>query len=107
MSTEIVLYVYDYNYSSWSMRAGLALRQTGAEFREINAHEEPEGPEALVARSPNRLLPLLKHGAEWIWDSLAIAEYLAETFPQAGLWPASSTARAHARHGCGDALRLH
>ena len=97
MSSELLLYVYDYNYSSWSMRAGLALRQTGAEFRELNAHEEAEGYDAVRARSPNGRFPLLKHGNEWVWDSLAIGEYLAELFPHAGLWPASNTARAHAR----------
>jgi glutathione S-transferase len=97
MSSELLLYVYDYNYSSWSMRAGLALRQTGAEFRELNAHEEAEGYDAVKARSPNGRFPLLKHGTEWVWDSLAISEYLAELFPHAGLWPASDTARAHAR----------
>lgn len=97
MTTELVLYVYNYNYSSWSMRAGLALRQTGAEYRELNVVEEPEGAAAIKGRSPTGLFPLLKHGNEWIWDSLAIAEYLAELFPHAGLWPASNTARAHAR----------
>lgn len=97
MSSELVLYVWNYNYSSWSMRAGLAVRQTGAVFRELDVQQEPEGVAALKARSPNGLFPLLKHGNEWIWDSLAISEYLAELFPQAGLWPGDSAARAHAR----------
>jgi glutathione S-transferase len=97
MSSELLLYVYDYNYSSWSMRAGLAIRQTGAEFREIEVRAEPEGFAALKQLSPNGLFPILKHGNEWIWDSLSIAEYLAELYPQAGLWPGDVTARAHAR----------
>src|SRR5664279_273431 len=79
------------------MRAGLAVRQTGAEFRELDVHQEPEGVAAVKARSPNGLFPLLKHGTEWVWDSLAISEYLAELFPDAGLWPGDSAARAHAR----------
>jgi glutathione S-transferase len=97
MSSELVLYVWDYNYSSWSMRAGLAVRQTGAPFRELDVQQEPEGVAAVKARSPNGLFPLLKHGTEWIWDSLAISEYLAEMFPHAGLWPGDVAARAHAR----------
>jgi glutathione S-transferase len=97
MSSELVLYVWDYNYSSWSMRAGLALRQTGAPFHEVSVHGEGEDPSALKALSPTGRFPLLKHGSEWIWDSLAIGEYLHERFPHAGLWPGSDTARAHAR----------
>ncbi len=97
MSSELLLYVYDYNYSSWSMRAGLALRQTGADFREIEVRAEPEPVAALKALSPTGLFPLLKHGNDWIWDSLAIGEYLAEQFPHAGLWPGGTVARAHAR----------
>ncbi len=97
MSSDLLLYIYGYNHSSWSMRAGLALRQTGAEFHEVHIQDEPEGLAALKARSPSGQFPLLKHGSEWIWDSLSIAEYLAESYPHAGLWPASNTARAHAR----------
>jgi glutathione S-transferase len=97
MSSDLLLYVWGYNYSSWSMRAGLAVRQTGAAFHELDVHQEPEGVAAVKARSPNGLFPLLKHGTEWLWDSLAIAEYLAERFPHAGLWPGDSVARAHAR----------
>jgi len=97
MSSELLLYVWDYNYSSWSMRAGLAVRQTGALFREVSVHGEGEDLEALKALSPTGRFPLLKHGSEWIWDSLAIGEYLHEQFPQAGLWPGSDNARAHAR----------
>ena len=97
MSTELLLYVWDYNYSSWSMRAGLALRQTGAPFREVSVHGEGEDAAGLKALSPNGKFPILKHGNDWIWDSLAIAEYLHELYPAAGLWPAASAARAHAR----------
>jgi len=97
MSSELLLYVWDYNYSSWSMRAGLALRQTGAPFHEVSVHGEGEDTTALKALSPTGRFPLLKHGTEWIWDSLAIGEYLHEQFPHAGLWPGSDNARAHAR----------
>ncbi len=97
MSSELLLYVWDYNYSSWSMRAGLALRQTGASFHEVSVHGEGTDVAALKALSPSGRFPLLKHGTEWIWDSLAIGEYLHEQFPHAGLWPSAATARAHAR----------
>ena len=97
MSSELQLFIWNYNHSSWSMRAGLALRQTGAAFRELHVQEEPEGLAALKARSPSGLFPLLKHGTDWVWDSLAIGEYMAELFPHAGLWPVSGGARAHAR----------
>ncbi|HEY3256073.1 MAG TPA: glutathione S-transferase [Polyangiaceae bacterium] len=97
MSSELLLYVWDYNYSSWSMRAGLALRQTGAPFREVNVNAAGEELAALKALSPTGRFPLLKQGNDLIWDSLAIGEYLHEQFPQAGLWPSSVSARAHAR----------
>src|ERR1041384_723259 len=97
MASEPLLYVWDYNYSSWSMRAGLALRQTGAPFQEVNVHAEGADTIALKTLSPTGRFPLLKHGTEWIWDSLAIGEYLHEQFPEAGLWPSASNARAHAR----------
>jgi glutathione S-transferase len=97
MSSELLLYIYGYVHSSWSMRAGLALRQTGAPFRELHAQDEPQGYAAVKQLSPSGRFPLLKHGTEWVWDSLAISEYLAELYPHAGLWPASDTARAHAR----------
>ena len=97
MSSDLMLYVWDYNHSSWSMRAGLALRQTGAPFREVSVHGEGEDVAALKATSPTGRFPLLKHGNDWIWDSLAIGEYLHELYPHAGLWPGSVAARAHAR----------
>jgi glutathione S-transferase len=82
------------------MRAGIAVRQTGAPFREIAAREAPEGFAAIKARSPTGLLPALQYGPnanDVIWDSLAIGEYLAEQFPNAGLWPREVGARAYAR----------
>jgi glutathione S-transferase len=79
------------------MRAGLAIRQTGAPYREIEVRTDAEDTAGLKKLSPTGLFPLLKHGSDWIWDSLAIGEYLAELFPHAGMWPADSVARAHAR----------
>jgi len=79
------------------MRAGVALRQTGAPFREVSAYVGSPEAAAVKARSPTGLLPALQHGSIRIWDSLAIGEYLAEEFPNAGLWPTEKAARAHAR----------
>src|SRR4051812_39807823 len=100
MSAELLLYVYDYNYSSWSMRAGLAVRQTGAPFREVNAWAGDLTE--LKARTPSGRFPALQHGSELIWDSLAIGEYLNELYPEAGLWPAARGARAYARSMCAE-----
>jgi glutathione S-transferase len=95
---QLRLVVYDKNYSSWSMRAGLALRLTGAPFEEIALQTaDAETQAALRRRSPTGLFPLLEHGEIRVWDSLAIVEYLADQFPKAALWPADPAARAAAR----------
>jgi glutathione S-transferase len=88
--------------SSWSMRAWLPLKKTGVAFDEtLMRYRTPAGKAALVAVSPNGKVPLLVHrrggGEVKVWDSIAIGEYLAETFPAARLWPADPAARAFAR----------
>ncbi len=86
------------NYSSWSMRAWLALRQSGCDFDEVAFHLSSEGVrDRIVEHSPSAKVPALRHGDLTIWDSLAITEYLAERFPHAGLWPSKATDRARAR----------
>lgn len=85
-------------YSSWSLRPWLALRQTGAPFREtVVPLYVPGYKEILLRHSPAGKVPVLKHGTQVIWDSLAICEYLAERFPEAELWPRDAVARALAR----------
>lgn len=87
-------------WSSWSMRPWLVLKKTGAAFGEILVPlREQNGVSAAAIRvhSPSGLVPALKDGEVVIGDSLAISEYLAEKFPDAGLWPADGTARALAR----------
>jgi glutathione S-transferase len=91
------LFVYDYNYSSWSMRAGLVLRKAGLAFHEVNAHETDEPWEVAKQRSPTGRFPLLEDHGLVVWDSLAIAEHIAERCPAAQLWPAEPFARAQAR----------
>ena len=90
------------NYSSWSLRGWLALKLTGAAFDErVIPLRRPETRSEILAVHPSGRVPILHvHGPEGdqdIWDSLAIAEYFAERFPDAGLWPADPTARAQAR----------
>lgn len=88
--------------SSWSLRGWMALKKTGAPFDEtLIRYRVPAEKQKLVELSPTGKVPLLIHrrdsGDIKVWDSLAIGEYLAETFPDARLWPADPAARAHAR----------
>ena len=95
---ELSITLGNKNYSSWSLRGWLAVKQTGAAFGErVVRLDLPGTREELLAASPSARVPVLQHGDLMIWDSLAIGEYLAERFPKAGLWPADSAARAVAR----------
>ncbi len=94
----MTLVIGNKNYSTWSMRAALALALTPAEASEILIPlDQPGTRDEILAHSPSGLVPVLMHGGVQIWDSLAIVEYLHELFPQAGLWPAERKARAVAR----------
>ena len=85
-------------YSSWSLRGWLMLKLTGAAFDEVVVPlDRPETKAAIRAHSPSRRVPTLKAGGLAVWDTLAIAEYLYERFPEAGLWPEDPAARARAR----------
>jgi len=91
------LHVFDYNYSSWSMRAGVVMRLSGVAFDETCVHLDDAGRARIQGLSPSGLLPLLEHRERCIWDSLAIAEYMAEQCPERALWPRDAQARAVAR----------
>lgn len=94
----LTLIIANKTYSSWSLRAWLALKMTSAAFEEIVVPLDQPTTAAEIARhSPTGKVPVLKNGALAVWDSLAITEYLAELFPAAALWPAEVEARAHAR----------
>ena len=96
--TSAVLTITSKNYSSWSLRGWLALKLTGAAFEEVVVPlREPDTRATLLRYSPSGKAPCLIHGAVTVWESLAIGEYLAEVFPDAGLWPKNGAARAHAR----------
>lgn len=86
------------NYSSWSMRAWLLMRQFGIEFEEVQIPlRRADSLERKLAYSPAGKVPILIDGDMSIWDSLAIVEHLAEKFPEKQLWPADIEARALAR----------
>lgn len=96
--SEFTLIIGNRNYSSWSLRAWLVLKKTGAEFEEtVIPQGQPETREQVLKFSPSGLVPVLRHGELSIWETLAIAEYLAELFPDARLWPKDPEARAMAR----------
>ncbi len=111
---ELRLIIGNKNYSSWSLRPWLALRRTGAAFEEtLIPLDQPDSKAAILAHSPTGQVPILFHGERRVWESLAICEYLAETFPDAGLWPKDPEARGVARsvacemHAGFTALRNH
>jgi glutathione S-transferase len=111
---EFTIYLGNKNYSSWSLRPWLALKQTGAAFdEEVIPLDEAATRSTVLRFSPSGRVPALKHDELTVWDSLAICEYLAETFPAAKLWPDDRAARAVARavsaemHSAFAALRNH
>ena len=113
MST-LTLVIGNRNYSSWSLRPWLALRNAGIPFGERLIRLSHEGWDAAIAAlSPSRRVPVLLHGERTVWESLAILEYAHELHPEAGLWPADRDARAQARavacemHAGFSALRTH
>ena len=86
------------NFSSWSLRAWLALEHVGAPFEEIFiSFGDPDWREQIKRHSPSGRVPYLIDGTLGIWDSLAIVETLNELFPEAKLWPSDLAARAFAR----------
>ena len=90
------LYIGDKNSSSWSLRAWVLMRAAGIDFRERTISLDlPDTPARIRPVSPSGRVPCLHDGETVIWDSQAIAEYLAER--HRGLWPADASARAWAR----------
>ncbi len=95
---EFTLYIGNKNYSSWSLRGGLIVRASGADFDEVVIPLRERNTEQEILKiSPSGLVPCLHHGESRIWDSLAIGMYLNELFPDAHLWPADKHARRMAR----------
>ena len=101
------LYIGNKNYSSWSMRAWVLLRQAGIPFDEQYVRfdsfdSRSEFKRTMATVSPTGTVPLLRDGDVTVWDSLAIAEYVAEQFPDKALWPKDKAARAAARSVCAE-----
>jgi glutathione S-transferase len=101
------LFVGNKNYSSWSMRPWVLLRQAGIAFEEEMVRfdsfdADSRFKQTLSGLTPAAKVPVLVDGDLAIWDTLAIAEYLAEQFPEKQLWPADKAARARARSICAE-----
>ena len=103
----LTLYIGNKNYSSWSMRPWVLLQQSGIAFTETMVRFDSfdagsQFKSTLQGITPTGKVPLLVDGDLAIWDTLAIAEYLAERFPEKHLWPADRAARARARSVCAE-----
>jgi glutathione S-transferase len=100
---SLTLFIGNKAYSSWSLRPWLLLRALGIPFEEVVTPLYVEGSRAKMLRvAPTGKVPVLQDGDFAVWDSLAIAEYLAEKFPDLGVWPIDWRARARARSLCAE-----
>ena len=111
---EFTLVIGDKNISSWSLRPWLLMKHLGVTFDEVLIRlRQPDTRQQALIHSLSGKVPVLKHNGLRIWDSLAIAEYLAELYPERHLWPADRAVRAEARsvsaemHSGFQALRSH
>ncbi|MDP2653988.1 MAG: glutathione S-transferase family protein [Candidatus Omnitrophota bacterium] len=96
--SEFTLVIGNKNYSSWSMRPWLVMRHFGIPFDEIVIPlGRPDSKTRILEHSPSGKVPVLKHKGILVWESVAILEYLADVFPDKGLWPPDIRARAAAR----------
>ena len=98
-----ILTISSRNYSSWSLRGWLLCKLARLDLAEEMVPIDAPGQRAeLLLLSPSVLVPRLNHDGASVWDTLAIAEYLHETFPDAGLYPADKLSRAHCRSVSGE-----
>jgi glutathione S-transferase len=101
------LYIGNMNYSSWSMRSWVLMTQAQIPFETAMVRFDAFGPDSTFKRTISKVnpagrVPALVDGELVVWDTLAIAEYLAERFPDKHLWPADRAARARARSICAE-----
>ena len=101
------LYIGNKNYSSWSMRPWVLMTQAGIPFEEVMVRFDAFSPGSKFKTEVERLnpagrVPVLVDDGFAVWDTLAIAEYLAERFPDKPLWPTDMRARARARSVCAE-----
>lgn len=103
----IKLYIGNKNYSSWSMRPWVLLKQAGIPFEDVMVRFDSFDAgstfkKTLQGVSPTGRVPVLVDDGFVVWDTLAIAEYVAEKFPDKHLWPHEAKARARARSVCAE-----
>ncbi len=103
----LILYIGNKNYSSWSMRPWVLLKQAGIPFEEVSIRFDSfdvasEFRKKVSRVNPAGKVPVLDDDGLLVWDTLAIAEYAAERFPEINLWPQSVQARARARSVCAE-----
>ncbi|MEY4448155.1 MAG: Stringent starvation protein [Pseudomonadota bacterium] len=101
------LYIANKNYSSWSMRPGVMLKQAGIAHEEVMVRfdgfdAQSQFKQTLKDINPVGKVPVLVDGDIVVWDTLAIAEYVAEKFPEKKLWPSAVADRARARSICAE-----
>ena len=98
-----VLTISSKNYSSWSLRGWLLCQLAGLDVEEkVVSIDDPANRAELLLLAPSVLVPRLSHEGASVWDTLAIAEYLAELFPKSGMLPKDRLARAHCRAISGE-----
>ena len=101
------LYIANKNYSSWSMRPWVMLKQAGIDFEEVMVRFDGFDAQSMFKKTlkdinPVGQVPVLVDGDLAVWDTLAIAEYVAEKFPDKKLWPSAVADRARARSICAE-----
>ncbi len=101
--TKALLTISSKTYSSWSLRGWLLCRMAGLDVDEVTIpFDDPQNKAELLLLSPSVMVPRLTHDGASVWDTLAIAEYLNESHPDAGMYPADRIARAHCRSVSGE-----
>ncbi|MFZ3357233.1 MAG: glutathione S-transferase family protein [Xanthobacteraceae bacterium] len=101
--SKAILTLASKNYGSWSLRGWLLCKMANLDFEEQHVStDDPSTRAELLLLSPSFLVPCLIHDGLKVWDTLAIAEYLHEISPEAGLLPSDQTQRAHCRSICGE-----
>jgi glutathione S-transferase len=103
----LTLYIGNKNYSSWSMRPWVLLTQARIPFDEVMVRfdsfaADSQFKQQIGSVNPTGKVPVLVDGGFAVWDTLAIAEYAAEKFPDRQLWPQDAQARARARSVCAE-----
>ncbi len=101
--SKLHLVIGNKNYSSWSLRPWIALTMAGIPFTEtVILLDQPDTKAKIAEHSRAGRVPVLHHGKVAVWESLAILEYLAETYPEKNFWPKTKEARALARCVCSE-----